>query len=200
MIPLLFAFLLMIIGSLLFYIKRSGDYKSAVLSNKIESSLELKKTMALGLAIRFNYPRVDKDDGTYEFEKSSDIFLKQLPLEFEEFVAQIFKKKYGGDIYVTRATGDFEIDFEHTRETGLYLGQVKAYRHDLDFKPIAIIHSNMIKQNAVGGYVITTSSFTKAAREYAKNLNIQLIDGVQLVDYWLESMDSLVYETNAEYN
>ncbi|TDL80875.1 restriction endonuclease [Peribacillus frigoritolerans] len=200
MIPLLFAFLLMIIGSLLFYIKRSGDYKSAVLSNKIESSLELKKTMALGLAIRFNYPRVDKDDGTYEFEKSSDIFLKQLPLEFEEFVAQIFKKKYGGDIYVTRATGDFGIDFEHTRETGLYLGQVKAYRHDLDFKPIAIIHSNMIKQNAVGGYVITTSSFTKAAREYANNLNIQLIDGVQLVDYWLESMDLLVYETNAEYN
>jgi restriction system protein len=199
MIMMIIISLLLIIGALVLYIKKRGEYETALLSQKIDASLELKKTMAMGLAYRFNYPKVKGEDGTIEFEKGSELFLKQTPFEFEDFVADIFKKKYGGNVFVTSKSGDFGVDFEHTREDGLYLGQVKVYRTNVDFQPIAIIHSNMIKANANGGYVVTTSGFTESAKEYAKTLNIQLIDGVQLVDYWLESLESKVYDTNNEY-
>lgn len=51
----------------------------------------------------------------------------------------------------------------------------------------------MVKQNAKGGYVVTTSDLP-SAKKYAEDLNIELVNGVQLVTYWLESMESSVYE------
>jgi restriction system protein len=57
----------------------------------------------------------------------------------------------------------------------------------------------MIKQNAKGGYLITTAQFTNGAREYAKDLNIQLIDGVVLVENWLESLCQKVYSLETEF-
>lgn len=77
----------------------------------------------------------------------------------------------------------------HFTEEGLYLGQVKAWNADLDFTPIALTHSNMVKQGANGGYIITTSDFTPSARRYAEDLGIELINGIQLVTYWPESME-----------
>ncbi|WP_286177257.1 restriction endonuclease [Bacillus sp. AFS017274] len=60
----------------------------------------------------------------------------------------------------------------------------------MDFEAIAILHSNIIKQGLQSGYVITTGDFTKNAREYAEGLNIELINGVQLVDLWLEGLEN----------
>ena len=57
------------------------------------------------------------------------------------------------------------------------------------FEPIAILHSNIIKNGAKGGYIITTSSFTDSAKQYASDLNIELIDGVKLVDLWIQSLN-----------
>ena len=57
------------------------------------------------------------------------------------------------------------------------------------FGPIAIIHSQMVKQGAVGGYVVTTSDFTANARNYAQGLNMDLINGRQLVELWLEFLE-----------
>jgi restriction system protein len=199
MIEMIVISLLLIIGALIIYIKKRGEYDAALLSRKIDASFELKKTMAMGLAFRFNYPKVKREDGILEYERSTELFLKQSPFEFEDFVAEIFKKKFGGEVFVTSKSGDFGVDFEHKRENGLYLGQVKVYKNDVDYEPIAIIHSNMVKENAIGGYIITTSGFTDAAKDYAKTLNIELIDGVQLVDHWLDSLESKVYDTNNEY-
>lgn len=58
------------------------------------------------------------------------------------------------------------------------------------FGPIAIIHSQMVKQDAIGGYVITTSDFTSNARNYAEGLDIDLINGTQLVELWLEHLET----------
>lgn len=188
----------LIIGGLIWYIKKRGEYEASLIAQKIESSLKLKRTMAMGLASRFNYPRKRNEDNEIVFEKATHIFLKQTPYEFENFVSEVMQNKFGGKSYTTVKAGDFGVDFEHDREDGLYLGQVKAYKDDLDFSPIALIHSNMIKRGAKGGYVVTTSDFTTSAKEYAKELNIELIDGIQLVTYWLESMESKVYEPNSE--
>jgi restriction system protein len=52
----------------------------------------------------------------------------------------------------------------------------------------------MVKKGAKGGYVITTSSFTPAARQYAEGLGIELIDGVKLVDLWLSGLVNVEQE------
>lgn len=188
----------LVIGGLIWYIKKQSEHEASLIAQKIESSLKLKRTMAMGLASRFNYPSKRNEDNEIVFEKATHIFLKQTPYEFEKFVSEVMQKRFGGKSYTTVKVGDFGVDFEHDREDGLYLGQVKAYKDDLDFSPIALIHSNMIKRGAKGGYVVTTSDFTTSAKEYAKELNIELIDGIQLVTYWLESMESKVYEPNSE--
>ncbi len=191
--------LLLVIGGLVWYIKQRNEQEAALIARKIESSVELKRTMAMGLYYRFNFPKVKNEKQENVFEKSTNLFIKQVPFEFEEFVAEIMKSKYGGSVITTSKSGDFGVDFEQEREDGLYLGQAKAKKHDLDFSPIALVHSNMIKQGAKGGYVITTSDFTPSAKKYAENLNIELINGEELVTYWLESMDSKVYELSGEF-
>lgn len=45
-----------------------------------------------------------------------------------------------------------------------------------------LLHSNMIKQNAPKGYVVSTAGFNEIARSYAQGLNIDLIDGTELVE------------------
>ncbi|NOU99105.1 restriction endonuclease [Paenibacillus planticolens] len=71
------------------------------------------------------------------------------------------------------------------------VGQIKcnADNNPVSFDPIAIIHSQMIKQNAKGGYVITTSTFTLNAKVYAEGLNIKLIEGRELIDLWVRSLE-----------
>lgn len=57
----------------------------------------------------------------------------------------------------------------------------------------------MIKQNAKGGYVITTSAFTKAAKQYAEGLDIELVDGVRLVELWLDGVEKDEKEIHSLY-
>jgi restriction system protein len=162
--------------------KRKTDYQTQLLAQHIDKSKEMKKTLAMGIYMRFRKE-------TEEDKSLSTSYLKQDPLMFESFVAEVIERAKGGSTWVSPPTGDFGIDFEHTTEDGLYLGQVKCYRGDLPFEAIALVHSNIVKRDAVGGYVITTGSFTPAAREYAKGLDIELIEGVQLVELWLEGLE-----------
>lgn len=138
---------------------------------------DMKETLRIGL-----YNRFKRDP---ELQKDED------PLLFEHFVADIMKSVRGGKTYVTRSTGDFGIDIEEQAEEGLFLGQVKCYndQNPVGYAPIAIVHSQMVKQNAAGGYVVTTSKFTSNAYEYANGLNIELINGNQLVELWLQHLE-----------
>jgi restriction system protein len=98
---------------------------------------------------------------------------------------------YGGQAFVTGGSGDYGVDIEHNQQNGKYLGQVKCYAPDhlVPYEPIAIIHSQMNRQQAKGGYVVTTSDFTVHARKYAEGLNIMLINGPQLVALWLKGLE-----------
>ena len=171
--------------------KRKNRYQTALLYNHLASNEEMKKTLAMGLYLRFRKENLDQN------LKFSPSYLRQNPDSFEDFVADIYQKAKGGSTWVTPSSGDFGVDFEHRTEKGLFLGQVKCYSEDLDFSPIALIHSNMVKSGAEGGYVITTSSFTPLARKYAERLNnIDLIDGVKLVELWIEGLEDTEQELN----
>lgn len=171
-------------------VKRQTNYKTALLASHIDSSLEIKRTLAMGLYLRF---RKEYEDDKNPIKENS-IFIKQDPFLFESFVAEVFEKARGGSTWVSPPTGDFGVDFEHVTEEGKYLGQVKCFKGDLAFDCIAIIHSNMVKEGALGGYIVTTGSFTKNAKEYAEELNIELIDGVKLVELWLAGLENAEQE------
>jgi restriction system protein len=168
--------------------KRKNNYHTSMLFHHIKSSEEMKRTLAMGLYLRF------KKENPDNAPNYSSIYIKQDPFTFESFVANVIKKSRGGSVWVSPGSGDFGVDFEHTTEQGLYLGQVKCYEGDQPFNPIALIHSNMVKRGAVGGYVITTGSFTSAAYEYAEGLNIELIDGVKLVESWINGLENVEEE------
>jgi restriction system protein len=167
--------------------KTNRDYQTQLLAHHIDKSEEMKKTLAIGLYMRFR-KEIEED------KSLSTSYLKQDPIMFESFVAEVIERAKGGSTWVSPPTGDFGVDFEHTTEEGLYLGQVKCKQADLPFNDIALVHSNMIKKGAIGGYVITTSSFTPAAREYAQGLDIELIEGIQLVDLWMKGLENAEQE------
>jgi restriction system protein len=142
----------------------------------ISTNEEMKKTLLVGLYHRY---------------KKSDDPEKENPLDFERFIAKIMSDLNHSQAYVTSSSGDYGVDIEETRGDGLYLGQVKCYAdyNQVSFDPIAIIHSQLMKQNAKGGYVITTSTFSPNAKAYAEGLNIRLIEGREIVDLWVKSLE-----------
>lgn len=131
--------------------------------------------------------------GLYERFKQVEGKAEDTPYDFEVFAAKIMEKCLGGKTEVTKGSGENGVDIMHYCD-GLYLGQVKCYAFDskVDFSPIAIIDSNIKKQKAKGGYVITTSDFSENAKKYAEGLNIQLINGIDLVHYWLGKKESWI--------
>ncbi|MCJ7842722.1 restriction endonuclease [Lederbergia sp. NSJ-179] len=169
--------------------KRRNNYELDLINNQLHSSEELKWTLAMGLYLRFCEEEAPEDEEE-DLSSYSDQFIKETPLVFEDFVADIFEKARGGQTDVLPSKQDFGVDFTHKTEDGLFLGQVKCWKEDVDFEPIALIHSNMVKKKAIGGYVITTSSFTDAAKEYAEGLDIELINGKKLVEFWIEALQS----------
>ncbi|MEH7272246.1 restriction endonuclease [Neobacillus vireti] len=166
-----------LLGLLIFQWKNRRNLKNEEYYRQITVTDEFKKTIALGL-----YQRFCKE---VEERRYSPTFLKSDPLDFEHFIADVLNHKYGFEAFVTKSSGDFGVDIEHGVGDGKVLGQVKCYREDMGYEPIAILHSNMVKQNALKGYVVSTAGFTENARSYAEELNIDLINGIDLVELWI---------------
>lgn len=164
--------------------KKSIQHLDLVSGDMLLTNAEMNKTLAIGI-----YNRFKQEEGKEE-----------TPLDFETFVATIFRNLYDCETFVTQASGDFGVDIEQNREDGLYLGQVKCYNHPVGFEPIAIIHSQMIKRKATGGFVVTTSNYTENAKWYAQGLGIELVDGDMLVKYWNDSVNNKVIDIKAIVN
>ncbi|MBP1934870.1 restriction endonuclease [Ammoniphilus resinae] len=137
---------------------------------------DLHKTLLIGI-----YNRFKKEEGKTE----------DTPYDFERFVAQVMETNLNGSAEVTRGSNDGGIDIRHFRDDGLYLGQVKCYAPNdiVNYVPIAVLHSQMVKQGAKGGFVVTTSSYNENAVEYAKGLGIELINGDQFIELWVNAME-----------
>src|SRR5699024_4926372 len=142
--------------------KQKNTYQTSLIAQHVNLREEMKKTLVIGLYIRF------KSESAENHSTYSSNFIKEDPLMYEHVIADLFREKRGGSSWVSPSIEYFGVDFEHRTEEGLFLGQVKCSRKDIPFDPIALIHSNIEKADAKGGYVITTSSFTSAAKQYAK--------------------------------
>lgn len=183
---ILYSIFLIVVGNLVYlYYKRYRELSNLKEINfeLLKNNDEIKRTLAYGLYYRFSNIKVDDNNSSEVTEASSD---------FEDFVAKVMENYYGGTTYVRGGSRDFGVDIEHERENDeIYLGQVKCYNPDkpIPFEPIALIHSNMVKENTKGGFIVTTSGFTENAKKYNNTLNIELIDGIKLVDYWVNGLE-----------
>lgn len=147
-----------------------------MISSLFADDEELEKTLVIGLYHRF---KKDKDESeTIEYKQ-------EYPYDFESFVAKTLERKYGGKAIATKKSGDGGIDIVHQRPEGLFLGQVKCELNNINYVPVAVLHSQMVKQGAVGGYVISVRDFEQSAKEHVEGLNIQLINGKELINIWL---------------
>ena len=104
------------------------------------------------------YHRFRKDK-----DKSENIeYRHEDPYDFESFVAKMLERKYGGKAIATKKSGERGIDIEHQRSEGLFLGQVKCELNNINYVPAAVLYSQMMKQGAVGGYVISVRDFEQS--------------------------------------
>lgn len=134
------------------------------------------------------------------YEDILDTILSKTPYEFEKLVVKLLDKMgYGGQVKnageVTQASNDGGID-GIIKEDVLGLGrihiQAKRYARDnsVGREEIQKFVGALAVAQSNKGVFITTSSYTRGAREYALNLNgttsLVLIDGAQLAEYIYE--------------
>lgn len=124
------------------------------------------------------------------------ILEKNDPTFFEHLVVDLMVKMgYGSrnpeSAQVTKSTGDGGIDgIIYEDKLGLdkiYL-QAKQWTNTVGRPIIQQFAGALVGQNATKGVFITTSSFSKEAREYVKGIHqkIVLIDGTELAKYMIE--------------
>jgi HJR/Mrr/RecB family endonuclease len=113
-------------------------------------------------------------------------------VEFEHAIAGLLERM-GFCAQTTKATGDGGIDITATLGRpitgGKYLFQCKRFASD-NLVGAATVRefygAVTADQEAVKGILVTTSSFTAQAREFARHLRIELVDGEQLARLWAE--------------
>ncbi len=118
--------------------------------------------------------------------KTPTALLKLSGVGFERIVTELLRGM-GFQAEMTKASGDGGIDIEAVLERplvgGRYLFQCKRYSNARlvgeqtirEFYGVVTRRSEVVK-----GVVVTTSSFTAAARKWAKDVRLELIDGRQL--------------------
>ncbi len=111
-----------------------------------------------------------------------DRLLGLSPREFEHATAQLFRVRFGWDAVTTSFVADGGWDVELRAPEGRMLVECKQYAPGTSVgRPVLQkLHSAIITERAAGGALVTTSSFSEPARQFAKETGTKLIDGEAL--------------------
>lgn len=104
-------------------------------------------------------------------------------ISFEEKCLKLLEK-LGFSCRRTAITGDGGIDIVATSNQplfkGTYIVQCKNWENPVGEPPVRDLYGVVASENANKGILITSSTFTEAAQNFARGKNIELIDGDQL--------------------
>jgi restriction endonuclease Mrr len=107
--------------------------------------------------------------------------------EFERFMADLLRQK-GYQVDETPLSGDQGVDLVLPDLDGKRVViQLKRWTGPVGNNAIQATFAGMAHYQADEGWVITTSTFTKSARELARSTSVRLIDRDELTD-WLEGL------------
>jgi restriction system protein len=108
--------------------------------------------------------------------------------DFEHLVAQLFEwefVKQGVEVKVTRASRDSGVDailFDpDPLRGGKYVLQAKRYTRTVDVSAVRDLYGTVMNEGANRGILITTAGFGPDAYEFAKDKNLSLVDGTNLL-------------------
>lgn len=103
------------------------------------------------------------------------------PKEFEEYVAQLFRKK-GYKVYLRGSSGDKGVDLELEQTGGKRaIVQCKRYRRPVGPEVIRELFGTLVHERVAHAFLVTTADISKSAREWAQDKPMTLIDGNLLV-------------------
>lgn len=149
-------------------------------SNLIESSRINKKESITNLS-QMSYEEklslMDVYDPDWSIETLLDIFIGN-PTEFEHFCGQLFVRM-GYDVHHTPPVKDGGYDLKLFHDGKAYLVECKCFSKKNHITRPLLQKLAGVNQTEGADYLIfiTTSSFTKNAQIYAKQIGMQLIDG-----------------------
>jgi hypothetical protein len=107
--------------------------------------------------------------------------------EFERFMADLLRQK-GYQVEETPLSGDQGVDLVLPDLDGKRVViQLKRWTGPVGNNAIQATFAGMAHYQADEGWIITTSTFTKSARELARSTSVRLIDKDELTD-WLEGL------------
>ena len=128
-------------------------------------------------------------------KENIDLELKNLSKldgwQFEKYCATLFRK-LGYSVQITKCSGDFGADLILNNSISV---QCKLYSNPVGLHALQEVFSSMARYKTKSAWVITNSTFTKQATEYAKDANIKLIDNKEL-----EALISRVSASNQNSN
>ena len=96
--------------------------------------------------------------------------------EFENYCAELLKKRGFIDVSVTKGSGDYGIDILAEKDGVTYAIQCKAYATPVGVKAVQEAFAGREFYDRMVGAVLTNQYFTKPAVEAAKKLKILLWD------------------------
>ena len=103
------------------------------------------------------------------------------PLDFERYVADLFRKK-GYQVKLRGRKGDRGVDLELSQPGGrMAIVQCKRYRHTVGPDIVRELFGTMIHERVHHAFLVTTADISQAAREWAALKPMTLIDGPALV-------------------
>ncbi|WP_456292606.1 restriction endonuclease [Pseudomonas sp. AK106] len=108
--------------------------------------------------------------------------------EFELLVGEALRRRG----YAVRETGkngpDGGIDLIARKDGERYVVQCKQWRSvQVGVPVVRELYGAMAAEGAVGGFVVTSGTFTKPARDFAEGRNVQLVDGTVLKQWIAEA-------------
>jgi restriction system protein len=110
------------------------------------------------------------------------------PQRFEDEMASLFAR-LGYKVQQTPYTNDFGRDAILEKNEEKYLLECKRYGEGnvIGRPQLQKFHSAIISDKAVGGYFVTTGTFTAGAKTHAPKLGVTLVDGDELLRYLARS-------------
>ncbi len=103
--------------------------------------------------------------------------------QFEQLVAEAFRRRGYGVELVDRPAGDGGVDVVLRNNRGRWLVQCKHYKaRRVGVRPVRELLGVVTSEGAAGGIVVTAGSFTPDAQAFARDNAIELVDGPQLAD------------------
>ncbi len=115
---------------------------------------------------------------------ASEELLELSPREFEEMVVELFSA-YGHQAKRTGAVGDHGVDVVvETKEGEICIVQCKRWKGSVGEPVIRDFYGVLLHEKADHGAIVTSSTFSGPAREWARGKPIALYDGNKLIQLW----------------